>query len=590
MQTLPFSKNFVPRKGQADLIKHLETIKDGGQLTAQWPMGYGKSLGFALVWKKCVEKQIANRLLMVVANDCQRNQIINDFASECEIVGAPCPGGVWDFERSARDLRACQKGTCVVFVCTIHQMEAACRGGVNVMKDLLTTEGTAWCIGFDEYHHYALDMAWGDAVVSYLKFASFCVAMSATPYRRNDDTVFGSPNLSVTYTEANHEGAVKTMVCHSYEYMVTAVMPDNEVRNYTTSELIQQAPEGLDSWEERKGIRYSPQYIHPLIITPLQRLQQRRVETGLKLQALFRAMSCLHAKMVCEQIKALIGNEPGALTVDWVGTGINGRADYENAKIKAMFCPKKIDGKRPPPSLDILVSVNSTNEGFDSIPVCEIIDLFPVSKKALLGVANQDKQFYGRGSRIVAGAEKVPCVINIPTDHPLSEYAGKKLHAWLDSNGDSGAPICEAANGALPEFDLFRLPELPKRRDVELVEITEDFKQRLLAAARADGYAGEVNDETLEKWARRSMQIIGQKESEKLHVGQLLESIDFLVGRAALIKAKTMPEVNGSVIGRFKKQINSELKRRFGEREALLPDELVRVHNYIKNIIEGMRN
>lgn len=590
MQTMPFNKNLVPRKGQADLIKHLETIKAGGQLTVQWPMGYGKSLGFALVWKKCVEKGIANRLLLVVANDTQRTQIINDFASECELVGAPCPGGVWDFERSARDLRACQKGTCAVFVCTIHQMEAAQRGGVNVLKDLLTTEGTSWCLGFDEYHHYALDMAWGAAVVSFLRFASFCVAMSATPYRRNEDTVFGAPNLYVSYTEANHENAVKTMLCHSYEYMVTAVMPDNEVRNYTTSELIQQAPEGLDSWEERKGIRYSPQYIHPLIITPLQRLQERRIETGIKFQALFRAMSCLHAKTVCEQIKTLIGTDAGALTVDWVGTGLNGRPDYENNKIKEMFCPKKVNGKRPAPQLDILVSVNSTNEGFDSIPVCEIIDLYPVSKKALTGIANQDKQFYGRGSRIVNGAEKVPCVINIPTDHPLSEYAGKKLHSWIDSTGEGSAPVCENANGEMPEFDLFRLPELPKRREVELLEITEDYKKRLIAAARSEGFSGEVSDETLERWARKSMQIVGQKEAEKLHVGQLLESIDFLVGRAALIKAKTMPEVNGGVIGRFKKQINTELKRKFGERESLLPDELEKVHNYIKGIIETMRN
>lgn len=590
MQTMPSNKNFVPRKGQADLIKHLETIKSGGQLTVQWPMGYGKSLGFALVWKKCVEKGIANRLLLVVANDTQRTQIINDFASECELVGAPCPGGVWDFERSARDLRACQKGTSVVYVCTIQQMEAARRGGLNVLKDLLTTEGTTWCVGCDEYHHYALEMAWGEAVISFLKFASFCVAMSATPYRRKEDTVFGSPNLFVSYTEANHEGAVKTMVCHSYEYMVTAVMPDNEVKNYTTSELIQQAPEGLDSWEERKGIRYSPQYIHPLIINPLQRLQERRIETGVKLQALVRAMSCLHAKTVCEQIRTLIGSDLGALTVDWVGTGINGRPDLENEKIKQMFCPKKVNGRRPMPTLDILVAVNSTNEGFDSIPVCEIIDLFPVSKKALTGAANQDKQFYGRGSRMVFGAEGVPCVINIPTDHPLSEYAGSKLHAWLDSNGENGAPECDKANGLMPEFDLFRLPELPKQRQVELVEITEEQKQRLLKSARSDGYCGEPTDEMLERWLRKSMQIVGEKEAKKVYANQLLESIDFLVGRAAYIKAKTMPEVNGTVIGRFKKQYNTDLKRRFGEREKLLPDDLAKVYEYLKKTIEAMKN
>jgi hypothetical protein len=53
---MPFNKNLVPRKGQADLIKHLETIKAGGQLTVQWPMGYGKYLGFALVWKNALRR------------------------------------------------------------------------------------------------------------------------------------------------------------------------------------------------------------------------------------------------------------------------------------------------------------------------------------------------------------------------------------------------------------------------------------------------------------------------------------------------------------------------------------------------------
>ncbi|NDD54870.1 hypothetical protein EBZ39_13570 [bacterium] len=590
MQTMPFSKNFVPRKGQAELIKRLSSIKTGDRLTVQWPMGYGKSVGFALAWKECVQKQIANRLLLVVANDTQRTQIINDFASECELVGAPCPGGVWDFERSARDLRACLKGTSVVFVCTIHQMEAACRGGLNVMKDLLTTPGTAWSLGFDEYHHYALDMAWGDAVISFLPLASFVAAMSATPYRRNQDTVFGLPDLSVSYSQAVAEGAVKPMVIHSYNYEVTAIMPDNEVKNYKTSELLEQAPDGLDSWEERKEIRYSPQYIHPLIVTPLQRLQERRIETGVKLQALFRAMSCLHAKAVCEQIRMLTGTDSGALSVDWVGTGINGRSDLENEKIKQMFCPKKVNGKRPAPQLDILVSVNSTNEGFDSIPVCEIVDLFPVSKKALSGVANQDKQFYGRGSRIVAGAETIPCIINIPTDHPLNEYTGKNLHGWLDSSGNASPEDCESANGIMPEFDLFKIPEIPKRRKVELIEINEQYKERFREAMRADGYVGEIADDALEKWARKGLQIIGEKESDKLLVNQRLESIDFLVGRAALIKAKTMQEVNSTVIGRFKKQINGELKRRFGERERLLPDELARVFEYMANMIEAMRN
>lgn len=77
---MPQTRTFTPRKGQQDLIEYLPQIKPKDVLSAQWPTGYGKSIGFALAWKHCFEAGIANRFLIVVANDTQRQQIINDFA------------------------------------------------------------------------------------------------------------------------------------------------------------------------------------------------------------------------------------------------------------------------------------------------------------------------------------------------------------------------------------------------------------------------------------------------------------------------------------------------------------------------------
>ena len=58
-------------------------------------------------------------------------------------------------------------------------------------------------------------------------------------------------------------------------------------------------------------------------------------------------MCCLHAEIVCKQIKDHIDSMyTGQLTVDWVGTGPHGRSDGENRAIIRKFCPDKVDGKR----------------------------------------------------------------------------------------------------------------------------------------------------------------------------------------------------------------------------------------------------
>ena len=80
-----------------------------------------------------------------------------------------------------------------------------------------------------------------------------------------------------------------------------------------------------------------------------------RLETGHdKLQILIGAMCCSHAELVCEQVKAHVDAlYPGQLTVDWVGTGPNGRSDNENRAIIRKFCPEKVDGTRRPEDIKL---------------------------------------------------------------------------------------------------------------------------------------------------------------------------------------------------------------------------------------------
>ena len=590
MQTMSQAKNtFVPRKGQQDLIKYLPAIKSGDILSAQWPTGYGKSIGFAIAWRYCFENKIANRLLMVVANDIQRSQIVNDFAGDCKTVEAPCEGGIRVFDRSAADVREARSGKVNVFVCTVHALEASNRGGLNSIRELLETPGTKWMIGFDEFHHYGEDMPWGDAAKAYLPLSSFALAMSATPYRRGSDVVFPTPELVVTYQQAVDEKAVKKIICHSYHYAVAVIDENGDVTNYQTSDLMEESKGNIDAWEERRSIRYSPQYLHPLIINPLNRLGEKRAETGQRLQMLVRAMSCLHAKAVCDQVKVFAGH----LRVDWIGTGYNGRTEDENRAVVNGFCPPKgLNGKRPDPSIDVLVQVSMAGEGFDSINVAEIVDLYPVSSKAASGKATQDKQFYGRGARFIKGTD-TRLHVNVPTDHPLHIWGGHELHEWMDASGGEKPEPNPDNKQEAPVFDPFEFPDPPKDRDIELISIStesEHFKRFASSVCERRNYDVDVDIDEIKMLYQVAATAHAKDESRQMKAVSLRDYCNTAIGRLALIKAKKTEEISGAVIGRFKKEINAGIKRRFGKsRDEMVLEEIEILASNLKSQIESMR-
>ena len=593
---MPQNENtFVPRKGQQELIESLPNIATGDILSVQWPTGYGKSIGFALAWKHCKEQGIANRMLFVVANDTQRQQVINDFSGDCKLVNASCAGGINAFDRSAGSLREARAGNVEVFVCTVHALEASNRGGLNTIRDLLETPGTKWMLGFDEYHHYGEDMAWGNAAKSYIELSSFTLAMSATPYRRGADTIFPKPDLVVTYQDGVEQSAVKPMICHTYHYEVTCISTNGEAKNYQTNELINEGDvHDLDKWEERKSIRYSSQYIHPLILNPLARLNGKRAETGKPLQMIIRAMSCAHAETLCYQVKELSGH----LTVDWIGTGFNGRAKEVNRKILAAFCPPKDeDGNRGESTIDVLVQVSMAGEGFDSVNVAEIVDLYPSSLKAKDGRATQDKQFYGRGSRFIKGTNTV-LHINVPTDHPLHKWGGSNLHEWMDAEGAVVAPRESNQREGEYEFNLLDFPEPPEfKREIELLEISEDnehYKSFARQAATRRGYDLKKDADELMSLFCGTAQVAQEKQSRQLQTAELKQYIDDAVGSLALIKAKrktTTKGVYGKLIGKFKKEINTEIMREMGKgRGDMILEELKQVASLLKRKIDSHGN
>jgi len=590
MSALSQVQAFKPRKGQQDLIEYLPQIQKGDVLSVQWPTGYGKSIGFALAWKHCCDKGIANRFLLVVANDTQRTQIINDFPQDCRLTGAWCKGKIWTCGRDANDVATARAEKSVVFVCTVHQLANSFHGTsdskVNVIRSMLMCPGTRWMIGFDEYHHYGQSMAWGEAAKLAMEHSEFSLAMSATPYRRTAVSVFPEPGLVVTYSDAIDQKAVKPIVCHSYEYNVAIIEGKGEVATYTTTELMDLVGGDINVWEERQGIRYSPQYLHPLIMNPLQRLRQTRAETGKRLQMLVRAMSCGHAKMVCEQVRMFADG----LSVDWVGT--IGRSEEENRSVLARFCPpKNQNGTRPDPDLDVLVQVCMAGEGFDSINVVEIVDLFPVSKKAIDGRATQDKQFYGRGARMIRGCEGLTLRVNIPSDHPLHEWGGKSLATWMDSAGGRVLPPSDPPKDPVPPGP-WDFPEFVDR-EIELISVIADneaFQAFAAEACRRRGYNIETDEDELKQLYLAVANCVAKEQSAQARLFQIRESIDAAIGRYARYMAQHSDEVSGSVIGRYKKEMNARMKRQFNKaRNEMDSEELELAEKWLRNLFQNMK-
>jgi len=568
------------RKGQERLKSRLVTSVD--HLSVQWPGGYGKSIGLALAFSHWVKQGRVNRLLIVVANDRQRVQMCNDFGVDALNWGGIDVGTPWKYTSEPNTQRANMLGSNCVFVTTIQQVSADARG-YNLMSQMMSTN--EWMLAADEYHHYAQEQDWGESLKQLVDRAEFTFATSATPDRDGKSTIFAKPDLMVKYSDAVDEGAVKTVLMSDYEYRIDAIGTDNELFQFTTTELREEAikHDTLTNYEKKKKLRYSAKYIMPLISEPLQRLYKDRCKTGLPLQCLIRAMSCQHAKMLCEQIHAL----DNCLSVDWIGTGDDGRTDEQNRKACDRFCPgKSKDGTRPNPELDVLVQVGMAGEGFDTTLVTEIVDLAVVN---LLGASNQTRQFYFRGTRYLG--EGIHLHVNVPTDHPLAAYGRNAIMGFLE--GDELTLLPEK-NEDDPKDGTWEWPELDDELyeeefdDINLINISADsvekYKQAAAEVLNVD--VGLIDDNTALEIYKRVNTLVGGQNQKDMTLTEWRSDISKLEGRIAwrIVKMRSSVEFEKGRLGDTKRRIRSTVKKLYGARDQLIGDELQDVYRYLHGL------
>lgn len=572
---LPFRKAL--RRGQQRVVE-LAECQQCGSLNIKLPTGYGKTLCAVCVYSRIKQLGRVDRLLYIVPTVAQLEQFVNDASNDMADAGVTGPLGIWRIDYSpAMSITRHRQNREQVFACTVQGLTNS-RGAMwDVVTNMLSS--SRWMIVIDEYHHYGIDAHWGQRALQLP-----CVlrlAMSATPYRKDADSAFGKPDMGVKYLDALEEGCVKALYCHSYIYKIDAVLPDGQVKTYTTDELISEAgsdnPDAIEHMKIQRKMRWSPKYVSPLIDVPLARLQRKRIETGLKLQMIVGTMCCSHAELVCEQIRGMFPE----YRVDWVGTGDFGRPPDVNEAVINKFCPKKVDGQRRSQdiALDILVHVAKAGEGLDSVFVTEVVHLNAAN------ITNQNNQENGRASRVMP--ELPPAAqrayINVDSSSPFAKYPGRRVMELMDNDAGPTQEIDDVPQpDETDDGSDTPIPEEPTIyiENMELLKIEKGDPevQRYAKALVATGSVAATYDDLkdLNHWihdvARDAYRDMRRREAEEFNptsvLAQWREKVSEGVGHVAWLYARRITlkgvRFERSLIGDIKTRINQRKHKLFG--------------------------
>ncbi len=507
--------------------------------------------------------------------------------------GVPTPHKVVDVRFfGAHSIKKHLTNEAQVFAITVQSLIHP-RGVDNIYKLM---EKCNWMVVVDEYHHYGLEKSWGKIVRALP--STYLLAMSATPARKEDDSAFGKPDISVSYRDAYIEGSVKKLIGHSYKYRIDAVMENGEIQSMTTDDLVEMvgsdSPAAIEAHRINRKMRWSPKYVSPLVTIPVERMLQQRIATGYKLQAIVGAMCVSHAEMVCGQVKAIFPE----LEVDWVGTGDDGRKSKINKEVLDKFCPKKDDDGNRHPKIDVLIHVGMAGEGLDSTHVSEIVHLNKASKN------NSNDQENGRASRRLGD---VVGNINFDStsDYNTMGYVGDSIMDAMDGNEPNPTDDSDDSNGDSP--DIPELPEEPAIQiwdmELESIDSGDPGVQRMAEVMRECGITGidysELDDLEHPEWNKVTQKYLemrkrdAREHDEKAIIGQWRDSVknavSVVTGRAMRMMTADGVRPQKGLAGDIKTRINTEKKKCCGaitEDIGVCKKHYTWVKNVERNLIE----
>lgn len=258
------------------------------------------------------------------------------------------------------------------------------------------------------------------------------------------------------------------------------------------------------------------------------------------------------------------------MTVDWVGTGDNGRSDGENRAILKRFCPDKVDGRRRPEDidLDILVHVGMAGEGLDTIYVSDVVHLNRAS------LNNSNRQENGRAARFL---EDVTGVIHVDSSSDFHAFVGPDIEHSFDHNDlldieDEDEATTDSGNGQ----EIGELPEEPQIRiyDMQCIRIIKGEVEIMAKAMLSVGQWDDslLADDGFMQSAEQAYLKMKQRELEQFNDRSIVEQWKEKVGAASgLVTSRAIKAIYGSkgrlpasIAGEMKKRINSRKKRELG--------------------------
>lgn len=387
------------RYGQKLLLDKLNTERKS-VYAVQLPTGYGKSWCAAIAYAALKGHGQLDRMLLVVPTTVQREQYISDFKSDLEYLQILYRGVEACDSGSTRVLKKSLRNESDIFVTTVQSITA----DKGWFIDLMTNN--SWLVVADEFHHYAEDKTWGQAISGLNK--TVLLGMSATPIRGDcSPTIIGrTPDVYISYEDAVKEKACRNICVVACEYDITYSSNNDEPQTVTLSELKESLPENISDWEAKRRIRYHYKYINSLLIQVQNLWILNERESPGQNQILVFAMSCRHAESVCKAINNLASPGMPSPFAEWVGTGdgeTENRTDEQNRKIIERFQRNEFP---------CLVNVNMTGEGFNN-KRCSIGVMLD-----LVGDTPMKRQHVGRFTRMNDKDPSRIATIFVSTDSP----------------------------------------------------------------------------------------------------------------------------------------------------------------------------
>jgi superfamily II DNA or RNA helicase len=585
------------RNGQRQIIDLLNDPNSSPrmrrQLIAVMVTGYGKTLGICCSYAALRHAGVVQRMLIIVPSAEQLSSYLEEIEQDMARVGAPVSGAY----RAISDLslRLHRRNEAEIFVATIQSLSGS---GIATVHDLMSSG--RWLVAADEFHRYADDNTWGEAIKSLSPV--FTIAVSATPNRTDNSAkaIEGEFDVNVSLAEAVEEGAIRRVVTHVMDYTVDLTMGgDQTPERFTLSSLANalggsEKLQDLSQMEIKKEIRYHSKYISESLLNAISKLEELNTEQPGEHKMLVFALGVRHAQAICEQIKSVAPQ----LQADWIGTQAtdrdgkqHGRSDSENETVLARF-------KRG--EITILVQVRKAAEGFNDVRCSVLVFLNMMDICVLLW------QCVGRGLRrnfsIPEHLDR--CHIYASHDHPGLELF-KKLADMLALPEED--PIVDERTGAagtggpiiydIPEFFIIDASFSGEELYFPLGDTTMPQSQALERVRNSVPQLQQQTDESMLQLIRQALGVEPQVLSTSERIDRAKDRITKAVGTLASNVVRIRADRSGgtfpkSMLGDTCKAIHRRWKtlNSGNGQSAMTTEELERKYSWIQGLNTSIRS